>query len=142
MKKTCLILFTAVLLIVTGCKKASTNKLLGFWSKPVEYVEGYVEPHINVEHLGHYCRNFTMEFVNSNTLYNYNYVADRKSAFEAEESEIHSVPGKSGWYYKYRTQNTYVFEDNKVILSNGDIYTYMDGKLYLDGYSSVVLSPW
>ena len=130
-------MFAAILMMATGCTKTGTNKLQGTWSSAQEHVEsGYTGYTYN-------ARYWVLEFVNGNTLYSYHCVYDNRTALEADTycDNAISMPGHSGWYYDYRTPYTYVFEDNKVIVSNGKIYTYMDGKLYWDGYTTT-LSPW
>ena len=145
MKKVCLLMFLAVMMM-TGCTKVKTNKLQGFWSDSPQHVEsGYTYygheyyPSFNVRHNVIY-------FINSNTLTrSYSGTMDNSLAFEVQYSHNCSatpVPNHSGWYTGGNIITyTYVFEDNKVIVSDGSIYTYMDGKLYEDG-SSTVLSPW
>lgn len=132
-----------VLLLLTSCKKNSTdetsiseNELQGLWSS-----ESYWNSFWNDNQ-----REDVYNFINSNTAIEYVNVVDKKYPPGNEEHAPTidtPVPGHSGWYRsgdKDRTW-TYVYEDNKVILSNGMIFTYMDGKLYKEG-SSVVLLPW
>ena len=121
----------AVALMMTGCTKIKTNKLLGLWSSE-PYWESY---------WGWNTRTIVYNFINSNTVVEYSNVADKYY----DDSWPHittPIPGHSGWYRQgeYDATWTYVFEDNKVILSNGTIFTYMDGKLYKDG--GAILSPW
>lgn len=127
-------MFTAVLLM-TGCQKISANKLEGLWSS---------EPRWNSRY-EHNQRLNVYYFINSNTVVEYVNVTDRM--YPEDEPFLPTIEtpisGHSGWYrsgYMDRTW-TYVFEDNKVILSSGTIFTYMDGKLYKDG-SSAVLERW
>lgn len=135
-------MFVAVLMM-TGCTKIKTNKLQGTWSSNSEWVEAFYTHYGNDYCPSHYGRNWVIEFVNDNTLYTYHYVCDNQTSLMVNTHSDQAIPmsGHSGWYYDYRTPYTYVFEDNKVIVSNGSIYTYMDGKLYEDG-TSIVLSPW
>lgn len=133
----------AAVLMMTGCTKIKTNKLQGTWSSAPEYYESGYTHYGNEWYPSYHARFWVLEFVNSNTLYDYHCVYDDRTALEVDTNcdATISMPGHSGWYYDRRTPYTYVFEDNKVILSNGNIYTYMDGKLYKDG-TSTVLSPW
>ena len=130
----------AAILTISGCTKISTNKLQGTWSsEPVYWESGYT--HYGHEWYPSYHERLVLEFVNSNTLYFYGLIIDDKRVYEVYDIDANPMPGHSGWYYESRTPYTYVFEDNKVIVSNGNIYTYMDGKLYEDG-STWVYSPW
>lgn len=125
MKKVCLLIFAAVLMM-TGCTKVKTNKLEGFWStEPSEYYYGK--------------NRYVMEFINSNTLCIYPGVID--SDVILSNLTPKPLPGHSGWYYTQTIMRTYVFEDNKIITSSGIIYTYMDGKIYPDGEGDP-LSRW
>lgn len=121
-------MFVAVMMM-TGCTKVKTNKLLGFWYAP-EYSSFWG---------GYACSDNVYEFTNSNTVFQYVNVSD--GCYIDDGSNDTPVPNHSGWYYGWKKTWTYVFEDEKVILSDGTIFTYMDGKLYKDG-SSTVLSPW
>ena len=150
MKKVYLVLFAAVMLI-TGCQKnegtntnANTNKLQGTWSSNSEWVDAFYTHYGNNYCPSHNCRNWVVEFVDDNTLYNYHCVCDNQTSLMVNTNCDNAIPmpGHSGWYYDYRTLYTYVFQENKVFLTNGTIYTYLNGKLYEDGYSDVVLSPW
>ena len=125
-------MFAAVLLMTTGCKKISTNKLQGLWS---------TEPHWD-DSWNCNIRKNVYDFINSNTVCEYYYVADNTTHLDESGYEYESFPGKPGWYNPNgKTMLTYVFEDNKVILTDGTIFTYMDGKLFKDG-SSTILYPW
>lgn len=150
MKKLYLLLFAAVMLI-TGCQKnegtntnANTSILQGTWSSNSEWVDAFYTHYGNNYCPSHNCRNWVVEFVDDNTLYNYHCVCDNQTSLMVNTDCDNAIPmpGHSGWYYDYRTLYTYVFQENKVFLTNGTIYTYLNGKLYEDGYSDVVLSPW
>lgn len=124
------VMFTAVLMM-TGCTKIKTNKLQGFWSVKAEYNSYW----------GGYVRSDKVyEFVNSNTVFQYVNVSDGCYSDEPGYDDT-PMPKHSGWYYGWTKTWTYVFENDKVILSDGTIFTYMDDKLYKDG-SSDVLYPW
>lgn len=135
-------IFVAVLMM-TGCTKVKTNKLQGIWSTPPEYHEAGTS-HWGDYYPSHHFRHNTIEFVNSNTLYFLGLAVDDPSTVGTiyNSNNCTPFPNHSGWYYLgNKSPYTYVFENNKVIVSNGSIYTYMDGKLYKEG-SSEALSPW
>ena len=118
-------------MMMTGCTKIKTNKLQGFWSVTPEYSSYWG---------GYACSDNVYEFTNSNTVFQYVNVSDGCYSYKPGYNDT-PVPNHSGWYYGSKKTWTYVFEDDKVILSDGTIFTYMDGKLYKDG-SSIVLSSW
>lgn len=125
--------------MLSGCTKEKTNKLQGFWSLPPLYIEScYVDGEYHPSY--HQCYD-VLEFANSNTLFHYYGVFDSKWPLEVVSHDAYSVPEHSGWWYSFKIPYTYAFEDNKVIVSNGEIYTYMGGILYLDGCSDAY-SPW
>ena len=147
MKKLIIILFAAVLL--SGCSKDSSSAsssngnqggggnnspIVGTWSKPAYEYEGKMR------------RDEAYYFMNENTVvklgtcYNQPYVTYwNGSPFLSFETP---VPTHSDWYYKGGFVTiTYLFEDNKIGMTDGTIFTYMNGKLYKDN-SSIVLEKW
>ena len=125
------------------------------WSTPPGYTESGYTYYGHEYYPSHHTRHDVMDFINSNTVNLYFSAVDSKRALEVafNGSRPTEVPGHSGWYYDSSRAKTYtyVFEDNKAILSNGWILTYMDGKLYKDGDgpgtqwsdgASTTLSPW
>ena len=127
-RKLLLMLFAATVLL-TGCKKdndnaSNSNKLQGVWSDgPYQFPNGVLS------------RSRVYDFINSNTVICY------VGTTNEYDSDYISFPNHSGWYYYYSYTITYVFNDNKVIFSNGTILTYMNGQLYLEGASNV-LTRW
>ena len=132
MKKLLLIIIAAMFML-TACKKdnssssssnGSTNELIGWW---VDQLSG--EP----PHHG-----YVLKFINNNTVMIY-----WGDICDVNWGGMVGIPEHPGWYYYNGNQSTatYVFQDNKVIITNGDILTYMNNKLHLDN-SSRVLSRW
>lgn len=82
-----------------------------------------------------------IEFVNDNTLYKYGNVTTDKNAWSGKSTS--PVPNHAGWYYLPVNKKlyTYVLVDNKLLISDETILTYMNGKLYYEG-SSNYYSPW
>ena len=120
----------AAVLMMTGCSKIKTNKLIGWWScEPYQY---------GLSSNSYLGRPYVYEFINSNTVVSYGTVRDKIKVGSVETP----VPNHPGWYYPNKRTWTYLFEDNKVIIYIGDepkIYTFMDDKLY---YGSEVLERW
>ena len=135
MKKLLFVLF-ALAILLTGCKKNNesssisnnTNPLIGLWSVAPEYSEYYH---------GYERFFYVFDFVNDNTAIEYVNVNDGSWDGWCE----HSMPNHTGWYYERTKTCTYVFTDNKVIFTDGLIFTYMNNKLYEEG-SSIFLSRW
>lgn len=145
MKKLIIIVFAAMFLI-TGCKKDSNsassgnnsnaNPIVGTWSKPAYSYEGKMR------------RDEAYYFMNENTVtklgvcYNQPYVmywnGSPLLSFETP------VPTHQGWYYKGDdVMVTYAFDEveNKIWMTDGTIFTFMNGKLYKDN-SNIVLEKW
>lgn len=121
-----------VFLTMTGCKKdggtnSTITQLEGFWAASPTY-GSYIDCNY---------RDPVYEFISNNTAFEYvNVYDDYVSGLSTN-----SMPEHQGWYYDLKKSQTYVFSENKVIFTNGDIYTLVNGKLYKDN-SSTVLSPW
>ena len=136
MKKVCLLIFAAVLMM-TGCTKEKTNNLQGFWATPSEYFESGYTYYGNEYYPSYHWRYDVLEIVNNNTIVFYGSVIDSKLAFEAQYStQGYPLPEHSGWYYNGKKGvGSYILRDNKIITSDGTIFTYLDGKLYGGGCS-------
>lgn len=143
MKKLIFMIIVA-LMILPSCKKdnnsassggsVNTNPIIGTWSEPAYAYNDMMR------------RDEAYYFINDNTVtklgvcYNQPYVVyfngSPLASFETP------VPTHSGWYYKGgNTMVTYTFEDNKIWMTDGTIFTYMNGKLYKDN-ANVVLEKW
>lgn len=130
----------AAFLLLAGCSKNDggsssniTNQLKGMWSGPEFEVPAYM-------YATSLSRSCVYDFINNNTVISYGTVDKFQHDYETNKEPL---PGHNGWYYLDVNKKTltYAFEDNKVIMTNGVILTYMDGQLYLDN-SSTVLSRW
>lgn len=138
MKKVYLIVMFAAVLIMSGCKKSETtsndsNNLKGMWSSEPR-TAGWLSDYSS----NPLIRDDVFEFLNENTVKSYG------SAVNMTHPDLvssMSMPGHSGWYYEFARNYTYVFTNNKVVLSNGDVFSYIGGKLYKENSSSV-LSRW
>lgn len=133
-------MFTTILLLA-GCSKNdgsgnssnNTNQLKGMWSGPEFEVPAYL-------YATSLSRSCVYDFINSNTVISYGTVDKFQHVYETNKEPL---PGHTGWYYLSSNKKTltYAFEDNKVIMTNGELFTYMNGQLYVDN-SSTVLSRW
>lgn len=138
MKKVYLIILFAAVLMISGCKKSEStsnesNSLKGMWSSEPRTAGWLYDYSSNP-----LIRDYVIEFLNENTAKSYG------SAINITHPDLvatKSVPGHSGWYYEGAINRTYVFTNNKVVMSNGDVFSYINGKLYKDN-SSAVLSRW
>ena len=146
MKKLVIMMFAALMLL-SGCSKSSsstgsavsggnqnTNPIVGTWSKPAYSYQNMMR------------RDEVWYFMNENTATKLGTCYDQPYTFYFNGSPIFSietpVPTKSGWYHKGdNVILTYLYEDNKVGLTDGTIFTYMDGKLYKDN-SNILLEKW
>lgn len=82
-------------------------------------------------------------FTNNNTVIIYGTVSNSKRGWSSS-SVLEQLPGHSGWYYDSNSirQYTYVAVDNKITITNGDIFTInYDGSLTPDG-SNRVYKKW
>lgn len=128
-----LLLVSAMLCVtMAGCTKedgddGTSSDLQGFWSANPIY-NSYDECNF---------RSPVYEFVNDNTAIEYINVCDTRIQGVA----TNRLSDHDGWYYGSKQTKTYAFSNNKVIFTNGDIYTFMNGKLYKDN-SSTVLRRW
>lgn len=79
--------------------------------------------------------NRVIEFSGSNTVFYYGNVTEDPNAWSKKKTE--PVPGHNGWYYLPANKRTYtyVMEGNKIFTTYGDILTYDEGRLLIDGYS-------
>ena len=138
MKKMYLIAMFAAVLMLNGCKKSETTSndsvnLKGMWSSEPNsawWLSDYSSNPL--------IRDDVYEFMNDNTVVYYGSVGN---ITHPDLLWSKQVPGHSGWYYEGSINRTYVFASNKIVLSNGDVFSYIDGKLYKHN-SSVVLSRW
>ncbi len=102
------------------------------WANDVDWLEenGYFTSQRSVWVSYHY------NFVNHNTVERYSYTGYyyHKNPGSADRTE--RFFGRKVYLYKSAPEiYSYTFTDNKVIISNGAIYTLMNNKLYREGSS-------
>ncbi len=118
-------LFVAAVAL-TSCEKDETSPLIGFWA----------EPDAGMKH-----STASYEFINHNTVVSYGETVLKE--YESEYNQWKNFdphPCDSRYVYGGRVDTwTYVYEDNKVIITDGTILTLRNGKLYPDGSSGYLI---
>lgn len=77
--------------------------------------------------------NYIWHFINSNTVERINYLVYNTPNNKAFYKETNTANSFNLVEFSDRYLYTYTLVDNKIVISNGDIVTLLNGKLYWDG---------